>query len=52
MLDKLVTGQEFSRPFLGLPATWFVEKVLLALAAQINPSMRVRVKEGRCMSHF
>lgn len=39
--DDLVTGQEFHRPFKNLPARWFVEKVLLALARKISPSMVV-----------
>eukprot|EP00798_Chlamydomonas_sp_ICE-L_P005528 gene5528-4161_t len=39
--NTVITGQEFSRPFLGLPAPWFIEKVLLSLAARINPSLRV-----------
>eukprot|EP00798_Chlamydomonas_sp_ICE-L_P007723 gene7723-894_t len=37
--NTVITGQEFSRPFLGLPAPWFIEKVLLSLAARINPSI-------------
>ncbi|KXZ48705.1 hypothetical protein GPECTOR_26g608 [Gonium pectorale] len=40
-LDSVVTGQEFSRPFRRLPAAWFVEHVLIGLARQVSPSMRV-----------
>ncbi|KAG2440245.1 hypothetical protein HXX76_004357 [Chlamydomonas incerta] len=40
-LDSVVTGQEFGRPFRRLPAPWFVEKVLLSMARQVSPSMRV-----------
>ncbi|PNW84735.1 hypothetical protein CHLRE_03g156550v5 [Chlamydomonas reinhardtii] len=40
-LDSVVTGQEFARPFRRLPAPWFVEKVLLSMARQVSPSMRV-----------
>eukprot|EP00798_Chlamydomonas_sp_ICE-L_P007726 gene7726-897_t len=34
--NTVITGQEFSRPFLVLPAPWFIEKVLLSLAARIT----------------
>ena len=37
-----MTGQEFYWPLHCLPAPWFLEKVLLALAQRINPSMQVR----------
>ncbi|KXZ48703.1 hypothetical protein GPECTOR_26g606 [Gonium pectorale] len=40
-LDSVVTGQEFARPFRGLPAAWFIENVILSLARQLSPSVRV-----------
>eukprot|EP00798_Chlamydomonas_sp_ICE-L_P022718 gene22718-29881_t len=40
-VDTLITGQEFDRPFEGLPPRWLLDKVFLSLAARINPSMRV-----------
>ncbi|KXZ48704.1 hypothetical protein GPECTOR_26g607 [Gonium pectorale] len=40
-LESVVTGQEFPRPLRHLPAAWFVENVMINLAQQLNPSLRV-----------
>eukprot|EP00891_Asterochloris_glomerata_P002197 jgi/Astpho2/2197/Aster-03187 len=37
---NVISGPEFSRPYKNLPAIWFVEHVLLAVARRISPRMR------------
>lgn len=40
VMSHLVTGPEFTRGFVNLPARWFVEGVLLRIASRISPQMK------------
>lgn len=40
VMSHFVTGPEFTRPFVNLPAKWFVEGVLLRIASRISPQMK------------
>ena len=39
-LDDIVTGQEFSRPAVNLPAKWLVESVLIKVKLHLSGSIR------------
>lgn len=40
VMSHLVSGPEFSRAFVNLPAKWFVEGVLMKIASRISPKMK------------
>lgn len=40
VMNHLVTGPEFTRGFVNLPARWFVEGVLMRIASRISPQMK------------
>lgn len=46
--DDLVTGQQFSRPLVGLPAPWLLSG-LLRIARSLSPSLVIGNLDAPCL---